>query len=105
VGSLRSKSIAPTSWRLLLALLCIVLVVACGTIQVVHTHPQGDVSHSDCALCATAHVVVQISALSVTMHVTPVASTVETIVPLIRSEIFYTFALFTRPPPADAYLS
>jgi hypothetical protein len=101
----RSKSTALASWRILLALLCVVLVVACGTIQLVHTHPQGDVSRADCALCVTAHVAVQVSALPVTMHVTPVASTVETVVPLVRSRIFSTFALFTRPPPADAHLS
>jgi hypothetical protein len=87
-------------------LLCVSLVIACGTIQVVHVHTQGNISHSDCALCATAHVSVQLAETPVTLHyVAPVISAVEAFVPPTLAPDFFTFALFTRPPPARAHLS
>ena len=90
------------AWRLLLSLLCISLVVACGTIQVVHVHPQGNISHSDCALCATAHASVELADTSVTMHqVAPVVSAVEAFSLPGATQGISTFALFTRPPPVD----
>jgi hypothetical protein len=94
------------AWRLLLCLLCISLVVSCGTIQVVHVHPQGDLSHSDCALCATAHLSVQLAETPVTLHhVAPVVSAVETFVAPVPAQTISTFALFTRPPPVDLVLA
>ena len=94
------------AWRVLLSLLCISLVVACGTIQVVHVHPQGNISHSDCALCATAHVSVQLAETSVTLHhVAPVISAVEAFVAPTPTQTISTFALFTRPPPVDLVLA
>jgi hypothetical protein len=95
-----------SSWRLLLALLCLSLVVACGTIQAVHVHPVGDISHSDCALCATAHVSVQVAAAPVVLHhVAPVVSAVEAFVAPTLAQALSTFALFTRPPPVDLVLA
>jgi hypothetical protein len=94
------------AWRLLLCLLCISLVVACGTIQVVHVHPRGDISHADCALCATAHLSVQLAETSVTLHhVAPVISAVEQFVAPPPAQTISTFALFTRPPPVDLVLA
>jgi hypothetical protein len=94
------------AWRLLLSLLCISLVIACGTIQAVHVHPQGDISHSDCALCATAHVSVQLAETSLTLHpVAPVLSAVEAFVAPTLTQTLSTFALFTRPPPVDSVLA
>jgi membrane protein YdbS with pleckstrin-like domain len=89
-------------WKLLLALLCIALVIVCGTIQAVHVHSTGDISHADCSLCATAHVAVQVVAPVVTLVVTPVVSKVEAFVAPLRIRTVSTFALFTRPPPVDA---
>ena len=94
-----------SSWRLLLALLCISLVVACGTIQAVHVHPQGNISHSDCPLCATAHVGVQVAEPPVVLHVAPVVSLVEAFVASTLARTLSTFALFTRPPPVDFVLA
>jgi hypothetical protein len=94
-----------SSWRLIFALLCVFLVVATGTIQVVHAHPVGDISHADCSLCATAHVTVQVVEPPVTLFVTAVVMDVEAFVPLMRIRTFFTFALFTRPPPADTVLA
>jgi hypothetical protein len=94
-----------SSWRLVLALLCISLVVACGTIQVVHVHPQGDISHSDCVLCATAHLGVQVANGPVALlHIAPVVSFLETFVAPAPTQNLSTFALFTRPPPVDFVL-
>jgi hypothetical protein len=99
----RSKVQSP--WRLLLALLCISLVIACGTIQAVHVHPQGNISHSDCPLCAIAHVGVQVAEPPVVLHVAPVVSVVEAFVEPPLTQTLSTFALFTRPPPVDLVLA
>ena len=101
----RPKSKSESSWRILLAFLCIVLVVICGTIRVVHAHPDGDVYHADCALCATAHAVVQVTVPPVLLHITHVESVAEALLVPKRPAIYQTFALFTRPPPVDASLA
>jgi hypothetical protein len=94
------------AWRLLLSLLCICLVVAFGTIQAVHVHPQGDLSHPECALCATAHLSVQLAETPVTLHhVAPVISAVDAFVAVTPPKTLSTFALFTRPPPVDFVLA
>jgi len=106
VDSLSSKPKIRVAWRLLLSLLCISLVIACGTIQVVHVHPQGNLSHADCALCATAHVSVQLAEMPVTLrHIAPVISAVEAFVAPTATQAISTFALFTRPPPVDLVLA
>lgn len=106
MNSSSSRPKVQSSWRLLLALLCISLVVACGTIQVVHVHTQGDITHADCALCVTAHVTVQVAATTVTLHHTaPVVSTVDALVVAAPVLTVSTFALFTRPPPVDSVLA
>lgn len=96
-----AKANVRSSWRLLLALLCISLVLACGTIQAVHVHPEGDISHTDCPLCTTAHLTVQVVQQPITLFVAPVLSVVEAFNPLTTTRSLCTFALFTRPPPAD----
>jgi hypothetical protein len=94
-----------SSWRLVLALLCISLVVACGTIQAVHVHPQGDIPHPDCPLCATAHVAVQAAAPPAELQdIARVIALVELFVASAPSRNISTFALFTRPPPVDFVL-
>jgi hypothetical protein len=100
-----SNSTRQTPWKLFLALLCIGLVLACGTIQAVHVHPDGDISHADCPLCATAHVAVQVVVPPVTLHIAPVVEMVEALIPALRPKALSIFALFTRPPPADAVLA
>lgn len=102
---LGSRSKVQSSWRLLLALLCISLVIACGAIQAIHVHPQGDISHSDCPLCATAHVSVLVAEPPVVLHVAPVVSLLEVFVAPAPAQNVSTFALFTRPPPVGVVLS
>lgn len=101
VHNLNSRPKIQGAWRLLLSLLCICLVVACGTVQAAHIHPQGDL-HSDCALCVTAHVSAQVAESTLTLHhVAPVVSVVEAFVAPTPAQTISTFALFTRPPPVD----
>jgi hypothetical protein len=94
-----------STWRVLLALLCICLVVAGGTIQAVHTHPQGDITHSDCSLCVTAHMGQQVAQHVVVLHVTTIASPIEAVAAPSLKESSPTFALFTRPPPVVSVLA
>jgi hypothetical protein len=106
MNGLRSLPKGQGSWRYAVALLCILLVVVCGTIQAVHVHPQSDISHSDCALCVTAHVAVEVAAAPVMLHhVAPVVSAVEVFVAPRPVQRLSTFALFTRPPPVNAVLA
>src|SRR5579859_1876036 len=61
-----SKSLANgrriSTARLLLSILCVFLVLLGSTLEAAHSHPGHDSSHADCALCATAHVIAQVSA-------------------------------------------
>ena len=99
MSHLSAKPKQQTTWSIVLALLCVLLVVACGTIQAVHVHPAGDISHSDCALCATAHLAVQVVSPAVTVFTAAIVAAVETATPVARNTTFSTYALFTRPPP------
>jgi hypothetical protein len=94
-----------SSWRLLLALLCVFLVIATGTVQAVHAHPVGDISHADCSLCATAHVTAQVVEPPATVLVAAVVTHVEASGPPVWTGTVFTFALFTRPPPVDSVLA
>ena len=105
MDAIRPKSTVAGFWRLLVALLCITLVVASGTIQAVHSHAHDDVAHTDCSLCATVHVAIQVSQPTVISAVVRVVSFVEAVIPPARPTTHSVFALFTRPPPADLVLA
>ncbi|GGA64397.1 hypothetical protein GCM10011507_15010 [Edaphobacter acidisoli] len=102
--TLGAKPGSRSTWRLLLAFLCIALVIVLGTVQVAHSHPDR-LFHADCALCITAHVAVHATVPPVTLRVTHVESFVEALVLPSRQRTIQTFALFTRPPPVDAPLA
>ncbi len=85
-------------WRILLALLCVVLVVASATVELTHSHADG--SHSGCALCATAHVVIQTAPIAALLVFFAPAVAIARTVLLRRRPRATIFALFTRPPPA-----
>lgn len=95
----------PGRWGMFLGLLCIALVLIGSTLQVAHTHPGGDLSHSDCSLCVSAHVVAQIvsNPIPVPAALTVVAEPTFHAKP--RPERLSIFALFTRPPPAVSTLA
>ena len=85
-------------WRTLLALLCIVLVMATATVELTHTHADG--AHADCALCVVAHVVIQtVSAPALLVLFARIAAVVLAARVLIMAKATI-FAFFTRPPPA-----
>ena len=87
-------------WRILLALLCVLLVAALGTVQVAHTHADGAANHADCALCATAHISVHTVSSAAPAPTTSVVALLVALPPSILRSALATFALFTRPPPA-----
>ena len=89
------------SWRLLLALLCVLLVVVSGTVQAAHTHTDGADIHANCSLCAAAHITVHLTQTPATMQAASVVSVLVGLAPAIVPTALSTFALFTRPPPAD----
>jgi len=88
-------------WRILLALVCVLLVVVLGTVQVAHTHADG-ADHANCALCAAAHVSVHPIHAPSPAPTTSVVAVVESLPPSILPHALSTFALFTRPPPPVA---
>ena len=94
-----SRLRARFSWLALLGFLCVLLVLISGIVQVGHTHASGEPDHS-CALCVTAHNVIQVVAL-VTLLVsslTVIHLAAEPTLDLPRRAFF--FKLSCRPPPA-----
>jgi hypothetical protein len=96
---------AGSPWRLLLGILCIGLILLGGTISVAHSHSDGDVSHADCALCVAVHITVHSAATPTITPVANVFATVHIALPPVRPDTLASFALYTRPPPANANLS
>jgi hypothetical protein len=94
----RSNPDARSTWRILLALLCIVLVMATATVELTHSHADGD--HADCALCVVAHVVIQTvtapALIAIFARIATVALAARVLI-LAKAAILDHF---TRPPPA-----
>ena len=93
------------SWRFLLGLLCLGLVIVGGTLSVSHSHNQGNITHTDCALCVTAHAVVQPSATYLFIFIVQIFAAVYVLRSAPSSQKISPFALFTRPPPANDRLA
>jgi hypothetical protein len=87
------------SWRVLLALMCVLLVVVAGTVQVAHSHADGEVTHADCSLCVAAHIAVHLAQTPVEAPPVALVTALEAEPPSIMPVPLSTFALFTRPPP------
>lgn len=89
-------------WWVALGFLCCALIALSGIIQVGHAHADGQTVQSDCALCHTAHLVLEPTvAQSLTRTVLIVASVSVSLQPM-RDQRFSVFSLFTRPPPEPA---
>jgi hypothetical protein len=101
MGEKLSSARAEAPWRILLALLCILLVVVLGSVQVAHTHADGNETHADCALCAAAHITVHPIHAPAPAPTTFIVATLEPLTPSILPCALATFALFTRPPPVS----
>jgi hypothetical protein len=91
-----------STWRILLALVCVLLVVVAGTVQVAHTHADGTDTHADCSLCAAAHITVHLAQTPIPAPVAVVVRVPEALPPSILPHTLSMFALFTRPPPVAA---
>ena len=85
----------------LVAILCVMLILLVGATQVLHIHASDEAAaNPGCALCAVAHV----SALPTPVQAAPVVS--ESVVaiaaadPVAAPRRFFSFSLYTRPPPA-----
>jgi hypothetical protein len=80
---------------------CIALVLMMGLVQVAHTHASGQPDH-DCALCISAHQVIQVVVL-VTLFVSSV-SIVRAVSepPSVLPVPAFFFKLSCRPPPAES---
>ena len=84
-----------------LGFFCCALVTLGGIVQVVHTHGDGQAIRSDCALCHTAHLVVQPAVPEPLPHTVFVVASISTALQPILTQFFFVFSLFTRPPPAQ----
>src|ERR1700721_1483347 len=84
-----------------LGFLCCTLLVFTSIVQVGHTHAENQAVQSDCALCHTAHLVVQPSIPQSLPHIVLIVVAVTTALQPIRTRHLSIFSLFTRPPPVD----
>ena len=84
-----------------LGFLCCALIALGGIVQAGHTHADSQAVQSDCALCHTAHLVVQPSVPQPLPRSVFVVASISTALQPIRSQFFFVFSLFTRPPPAQ----
>lgn len=85
----------------MLGFFCCALITLGGIVQIVHTHTDGQRIQSDCALCHTAHLVVQPAVPQPLPHRVFVAARISTAPQLIRAQFIFVFSLFTRPPPGQ----
>jgi hypothetical protein len=93
------KHRADPPWKIFLALLCVLLVVVAGTVQVAHTHVDRTAGHADCALCAAAHVTVHLVQTPIPAPSAVVVAVLQVLPRSVLPTALSTFALFTRPPP------
>ena len=102
MGLSAPKHRAEHRWRLLLAILCVVLLVFTGTVQVAHTHADGADTHANCSLCAVAHIAVHLAQAPAPVQTTAIVAILHALPPDLLPSALSTFALFTRPPPVTA---
>lgn len=97
----RSRSNANASWRILLGICCIALIILGGTIHVAHFHAPGSAPDPGCALCATAHVAISPAApIVVPVRVQLVAAILADLQPA-HPRHFVVLSLTIRPPPSQ----
>ena len=83
-----------------LGFLCCALVIIGGIVQAGHIHADGQAVQTDCALCHVAHLVVQPAVPQSLPRTVFVVARISTAPQPVRSQRFFVFSLFTRPPPA-----
>jgi hypothetical protein len=90
----------PSLWAAL-GFLCCALIICAAVVQVGHIHADAQSLHPDCALCHTAHVVVQPPIPQSLAHIVWIVEATTAPPQPIRAKDFSVFSLFTRPPPVD----
>jgi hypothetical protein len=85
-----------------IGIFCCALITLSGIVQVGHTHADGQTVQSDCALCHTAHLVIQPTVPQSLPRTVLVVASISAALQPIRAQRFSVFSLFTRPPPAAA---
>ena len=83
-----------------LGFFCCALLAVTSIGQVAHWHSDGQAAQADCALCLTAHLVIQPAVPQSLPHTVRVVATISPVLQPIRPKLFSVFSLFTRPPPA-----
>jgi peroxiredoxin len=101
----QSKDDSQRPWRIAVALGCTLLLLFCATIQVAHVHTPADVSHSGCALCASAHVVIAAAAPLTVSVALPQRATLLVDRQIKIAHRYVDFSLYTRPPPVAVAFS
>src|SRR5580698_5147558 len=84
-----------------LGFFCCALVALTGIVQAGHSHADGQAVQSDCALCHTAHLVVQPAIPQTLPRRVWLVEAVTAPLQPIRLRHVSVFSLFTRPPPVD----
>jgi len=85
---------------MLLAVVCVLLVVLSGTVQVVHSHLGCPDPHANCSLCVTAHVAVHLTQAQAPVASARVVARVMAPQPALLPSGFSAFSHYTRPPPS-----
>jgi hypothetical protein len=80
---------------------CCALLAITGVVQAGHSHTDGQAFQSDCALCHTAHLVVQPSIPQALPHRVWIVEAIAAPLQPIRLRHISVFSLFTRPPPVN----
>jgi hypothetical protein len=103
MGSSDQRRRTDSPWRILLALVCVLLVLVTGTVQVAHTHADGADTHASCSLCAVAHITVHLAQTPAPAQApAAIVTMLQALPPAAIASALSTFALFTRPPPTAA---
>jgi hypothetical protein len=84
-----------------LGFFCCALITFGGVVQAGHMHSDGQALRPDCALCHVAHLVVQPTVSQSLLRTVFVVATLAAAPQLWRTQFFFVFSLFTRPPPAE----
>ncbi len=92
-----SNPAARSTWKILLALLCIVLVMATATVELTHSHATGALA--DCARCVVAHIFFQTDSAPALLVLFARLASVALAARVLVLAKATLFALFPSPPP------
>jgi hypothetical protein len=89
--------------RAAVAVLCALLVVFAGVVQVTHAHINSMAPHANCSLCVAAHITVHLAQSLAPASIAAAVTRVDVLQIHASAGALSTFALFTRPPPAASF--